>query len=291
MTTSFVSIIMPVKNEGDHVKKTVESLFSTKTLYRFEVIIVDDGSTDHCSDFISSYKYKSKINLIKTDSIGPANARNLGASYASGEYIIFCDAHLQFEHYWLDQLIEPIKKGITDVVTPAIADMANVNSIGYGQTLTEQLKTKWNDKEDDLFETAIVPGGCFAISKKVFEDVGGFESGFKTWGHEDVELSIKLWLFGYRCHVNPNVTIQHFFRKSHPYKVSRYHIDYNFLTIAFLHFNKERIEKCKQLLRYKYTKRIESQLIKDGVLRKREQYEKKRQFDDDWYFQKFRIPF
>lgn len=289
---STVSIIFPVKNEGKNVKTTLDSLFSAKTDYLFEAIIVNDNSTDNCCDFLQTYPQKERVKLIHTTGIGAANARNLGAEKnSSGDYLIFCDAHLEFEDWWLDLLLEPLLAGKTDAVTPAIGAIGNSEFIGYGQTLISNLKTDWNAKQNDLFETAVLPGGCFAIKREVFDDVGGFETGFKTWGHEDVELSIKLWLFGYRCHVQPKAKVLHLFRKAHPYKVSYDDFYYNFLRMAYLHFNSARIQKCRKLIIHGKTNPIEKQVLRDGARTQRAAYFEKRKYDDDWYFKKFHINF
>lgn len=286
-----VSIIFPVKNEGENVRNTLDSLFSTNTNVPFEVIVVDDGSTDSCCEFIDSYKESDRIKLIKTNGAGASNARNLGAEQAKGEYFFFCDAHLEFEDKWIDRLMEPMLMKKTDAITPAIASMENREAIGFGQTLTPGLAIKWNKRQPGLFETAVLPGGCFAITKFAFDHVGGFDKGFKTWGHEDVEISIKLWLFGYRCNVEPDVTIFHLFRKKHPYKVNHEEVNYNLLRLAYSHFNEARIQKCRQLMRRKYLRLIEPAVLKDGVFNQREEYFKKRNFDDNWYFNKFNIDF
>jgi glycosyltransferase involved in cell wall biosynthesis len=293
MTTHpLISIIFPAKNEGDNVQSTLDSLFSVHTKYPFEVIIVNDGSVDGCCDFLSSYGKKDVIKLIQTDGIGAANARNLGARHATGEFLIFCDAHLEFENRWIDHLVEPLISGKTDAICAAIVAKGDSAAIGYGQTLTPNLRIKWNPKQNFIFETAILPGGCFAISRTAFEDVGGFETGFKTWGHEDVELSIKLWLFGYRCHVQPIVTVIHLFRTAHPYKVSFDDVDYNFLRMAYSHFNPARIGKCKKMIvDQQRAAQIEAKVLRDGVLRQRKTYLQKRKFDDNWYFKKFNITF
>lgn len=85
----FASIIFPAKNEGENVKSTLDSLFSVKTNYPFEVIVVNDGSTDNCCEFLETYDKKERVKLIHTVGIGAANARNLGAEHSSGEYLIF----------------------------------------------------------------------------------------------------------------------------------------------------------------------------------------------------------
>jgi glycosyltransferase involved in cell wall biosynthesis len=286
-----ISIIFPAKNEGNNVKKTLDSLFSIQTRYPFEVIIVNDGSTDNCCDFLKNYQRSRKISLYETDGIGAANARNLGAKKATGKYLIFCDAHLQFEDWWIDRLLDPLLTNQTNAVTPAIASFDKQNFIGYGQTLKNNLRIKWNLRQNHLFETAVLPGGCFAISKEVFDSVGGFETGFRTWGHEDVELSIKLWLFGYRCHCQPNVKVLHLFRTVHPYKVSYDDVYYNLLRMAYSHFNQERIQKCKKLIVHGKAEEIEGKVIQDGVIKQRKQYFNKRKRSDEWYFHKFGINF
>ncbi|RIW39042.1 glycosyltransferase [Bacillus salacetis] len=286
-----VSIIIPVKNEGINVKNTCDSLFSVKTNIEFETIIIDDASDDKCCDFLHTYPHKGRVRRINTQGIGPANARNLGAQEASHDYLIFCDAHLTFENFWIDRLLFYLLAGHSDVVRPAIASMTDPHIVGYGQSLTENLKVKWNMRRKGLFETAIIPGGCFMIPKRVFQDVGGFETGFSSWGHEDVEISIKLWLFGYRCHCDPNVKILHLFRTSHPYKVNFDDINYNQLRMAYLHFSEGRIKKVKEMMRHSSVRNIDVKVLGDGARTKRNEYFLKRKIEDDAFFRKFKINF
>lgn len=286
-----ISIIFPVRNEGKNVKMTLDSLFTAKTSCSFEVIIVNDGSVDHCCEFLKNYSKKDNITLIETEGIGAANARNEGAKVAKGDYLIFCDAHLQFQDCWLENLIEPLKNSKTDAVSPAIGSIENDDFIGYGQTLKSNLRIKWNEKAVGLSETAVLPGACLAIKKDVFEEVGGFEKGFQTWGHEDVELSIKLWLFGYRCHVLPSVKINHLFRRELPYKVNYEDVYYNLLRMAYSHFNAARIQKCMKFIISPKVREIQVKVLQDGAIEQREEYTKRRKRSDEWYFQKFNIDF
>lgn len=285
------SIIFPVKNEGKNVVSTLDSLYTSKTKEKFEVIIIDDASNDGCCDFLKNYRPMQSIKLVKTKGLGAASARNLGAQHAQGDYLIFCDAHLNFQDWWIDQLASPLLSNRTDVICPAISAMNHEESIGYGQTLNRRLKVKWNPNPKRLSETAIIPGGCFMISKKIFNDVGGFDHGFVRWGHEDVELSIKLWLFGYRCHVLPTVTISHLFRKKQPYEVEPEHVHYNFLRMAYSHFSVPRIVSCKKLIKNVDIKKLERNVLKEGAQQQRKLYLQKRKYNDDWFFHKFSIPF
>jgi glycosyltransferase involved in cell wall biosynthesis len=286
-----VSIILPVRNEGKNVKMTLDSLFTVRTNVEMEAIIVDDASTDQCCNFLTKYQFRNKVTYIRTNGVGPANARNLGAEKANHHYLAFCDAHMTFENFWIDRLVYHIGKGTSDAVCPAIGSIGAPTIKGYGQSLTPSLKIKWHQKRKFPFETAVLPGACIIITRKLFHDVGGFETGFSTWGHEDVELSLKLWLFGYRCHCDPNVTVLHLFRTSHPYNVNYEGIYYNLLRMAYLHFDDKRIKKAKSLVVHGSATNIEKKVIKDGVLHKRAQYVKRRKMDIEELFKKFNIYF
>jgi GT2 family glycosyltransferase len=65
--------------------------------------------------------------------------------------------------------------------------------------------------------------------------VGGFDEGMSRWGFEDAELSVRLWLAGYRCQVVTASRVVHLFRASFPYKVEGAGIVHNALRLAALH--------------------------------------------------------
>jgi len=286
----FVSLIIPAKNEGNNVRTTVESALRAKTHHPFEIVIVDDGSTDGCCEFLAS-EANEQIKLITTQGIGAAPARNLGADHSRGEYLIFCDAHLFFQDYWIDHLLGLIRSGQADAVSPGIASTNRPNLVGYGQTLNRMLGVQWNRQISLPTPTAILPGGCLAMARNVFFDVGGFDRGFQVWGFEDVEISIKLWLFGYKCFVQPAVKVFHLFRESHPYRVTFDHVYYNMLRMAYSHFNESRIAACRKLIHHADPARIEAAVLAGGVLEQREHYFSRRKYDDEWFMRRFGIPF
>lgn len=286
-----ISIIFPVKNEGDLIKNTIQSAKEVKSVYPFEIIVVDDASTDNCCDFLKDNK-DEQIKLVKTDGVGAAMARNVGAVHAKGDYLIFCDAHLFFEDFWMEGLIEPIKNKITDATNPGIADAADPGCIGYGYSWIETLEPRWNTDKTELFPSAHLAGGCLAISKDVFNDIGGFERGFRVWGREDEEISLKLWLFGYKCYVQPAVTVLHIFRPNNaPFALTWDDVNFNLMRMAYSHFNGDRIEKCKKLIKNSDPDKIVGEVLASDVLKQREYYLSKRKYDDNWYMEKFNIPF
>ena len=103
-----VSIIIPVYNEEKVIKECLESLI--KQLFRnFEVIIVDDGSTDKTLDIVNKINLKGlKLSIYKQNHQGPGVARNLGAKHSKGEILVFVDSDMTFDKYFLEKLIRPI---------------------------------------------------------------------------------------------------------------------------------------------------------------------------------------
>lgn len=291
------SVIIPCKNEGQNLKMTLDSILAASqgvSMGKLEIVVVDDGSDDGCGDFLKESGNCNGLRYIATPGLGVAQARNLGASVARGEYLIFCDAHITVPAGWPDNLLEAFKDDSVDAVAPAIGSLENPAAIGYGQTWNEQLQVVWLPPPPQMKTSAapLLPGGCVAVRAGAFWQVGGFDQGFIVWGHEDVELSLKMWLFGYRLCVNPSVKILHLFRNKHPYPVRMDHFLYNMLRLAYSHFNNERIEKVLDLIdRAGSSKKINQRVLKGGAMEQRSQYLARRRYDDDWFMKKFKINF
>lgn len=290
------SIIIPCKNEVNNLKMTLDSIKKSKNKSIYEIIVVDDGSQDNSIEFLKLQKDKyNNIVLIESKNLGCAGAKNAGAEIAKGDYLFFMDAHVKVNDYWLDNLINTIKNNEADLVAPCICDLNNVTAKGYGENWTENLKLKWIlKKPEHITEIPIACGCAFGIKKDVFEIVNGFDHFFQVWGREDEEISLKLWLYGYKIVVNPSVKIQHLFRKKFPYEVTPINVIYNTLCMAYLHFSKKRIAKTITILKFEPFFDEAEKSIEENfnlIMLQRAKYFKKRKFDDDYFFEKFNISY
>ena len=98
------SIIVPVYNMEKYISKCLDSIFSS-TYKNYEVIIVNDGSTDKSDEIIKTYIEKNRnIIYIKEENMGLSTARNNGVSKATGDYIIFVDSDDYIEEKLLENL-------------------------------------------------------------------------------------------------------------------------------------------------------------------------------------------
>lgn len=248
MTLPEISIIIPCRNEGKNITLTIDSIIKNKTILKYEIIVVDDGSTDHCCRNLTSNFPHQKITLLNSHGQGACFARNIGALHARGEYLLFCDAHIFVQPFWLEKLLVCFNEPGIGIVAPGISSCQNPSAIGYGFTLNESFGVEWLPAPLQAAPVLIAPGACALIPQKIFREAGGFDQGLRVWGHEDVELSLRYWLLGHQVLVTPEVTIQHIFREQHPYAIEMKNVYYNYLRIALCHLNPQRIKKLLRLI-------------------------------------------
>lgn len=86
-----LSIVIPVYNYADILEENIKSILNQQTVYKFEAIFVDDGSTDGAQDILKKYENHPNIKLIFQKNCGIGAARNAGINNASGKYLMFVD--------------------------------------------------------------------------------------------------------------------------------------------------------------------------------------------------------
>lgn len=100
-----LSIIIPAKNEAANIKRCLKALFNQKTEYRFEIIVIDSGSTDNTVELIR--KFPVQLVEIAAGQFGHGKTRNLGAQLAQGDYLVYLNADaVPVGKLWLNKLID-----------------------------------------------------------------------------------------------------------------------------------------------------------------------------------------
>jgi glycosyltransferase involved in cell wall biosynthesis len=116
MQTKLVSIIIPVFNLETYLEKCINSLIF-QTHSSLEIIIIDDGSTDHSVQIIEKFAAQdSRIVLLKNDHQGTASARKSGIQYAKGDYITFVDGDDFFDQDSIEIMLSPFMSSECDIV-------------------------------------------------------------------------------------------------------------------------------------------------------------------------------
>ncbi len=285
-----VSIVIVTLDEGDYLRQTVEAMWRT-TPPGTEIVVVDDGSTDGSLDFLEDHP---EVVIARSDRrMGIAVGRNFGARRSAGEVIVFSDAHVVPSEGWLQPLVDTLADPAVGEVTTAIGHLApGVSSLGYGFTWGElSLRMKW------LNVTSAVPidvpfiCGCFlAMRRDVFEEVGGFDEGMYRWGSEDAELSLRLWMLGYKCQCVSSVSARHLFREAFPYAVDQSGILSNTLRLAVVHLDEPAIDRVvRHHSRRPAFPRAWATLVEGDAWQRRDEMDRRRRRTARWFIRHFGI--
>ena len=177
---SLISVIIPCYNSGRTLKRTILSI-KEQTWNQKEIILVNDGSTDHLTiDVIKELQDEKIIKLINQENSGLAAARNTGVNQSSGNYLFFLDA---------DDWIEPSALEIM------YKKLLENNDSGYifTDTYLEGKRNGFLKKEYNFFEQLFlnqIPYSIF-ISKKDFIKNGFYDENM-ILGYEDWEFNVRL---------------------------------------------------------------------------------------------------
>lgn len=198
-----VSIVIPTFNRQESLLRTLDSLFNqTFPQENFEIIIVDDGSTDDTETFVHEIQ-KSHPNLcyIKQKNKGAASARNLGIFNAKGEIVGFTDDDCIVSSKWVELAIESLKNiefcGVQGVTLPQ-KEIKNQNKIFY----YADVAIITGDEKYRTYGT----GNIFYRKKNLIE-VSGLDE--KLSFAEDDDLAFRLIKKGYNIHINRNMIVYH----------------------------------------------------------------------------------
>ena len=287
LTPNLFSVVIPTLNEGAMLEMTVTSILNETSYPSFEIVIVDDGSTDgSCDLYVDAVD--PRIRLVRTGGCGVARARNLGACQAHGEFVVFLDAHCRVSSNWLDEFRIALDEPDVAVVGPCFTRLDSSHPRGCGVTWRDYtLDQVWFEPCDSqsFYAVPLTPGGCQALRREMFSTMGRYDSGFTRWGSEDVELCLRAWLMGFQVTVCPKSVVAHHFRESRNFQVCDKDILFNFLRMIHMHFTPSRIRLVLKEIRHNpYIEEALDRLYETDIFELRRSFASRRKYTDDWFF-------
>jgi glycosyltransferase involved in cell wall biosynthesis len=183
------SVLVPTYNREEHTRQAIESLLA-QTFQNFELIVIDDGSTDGTPAMLASYG--KRIRVLKQANQGPEVARNYAASVAQGEYLVMLDS---------DDLLMPYALETYDCVIDSLQPPLLIGSMKYFQEGTPLPKPDADGRIEvykcpDFLAKDISVGlsnSRIIVPKALLEKIGGLRhTSPKTFHLDDFNLVLKL---------------------------------------------------------------------------------------------------
>ncbi len=196
------TVVIPAFNSEETIGKCLNSVLRQKEPGSFEVIVVDDGSTDKTAEIVKKFR---KVRLIQQKNSGPATARNNGVKQARGDVIVFTDDDCIAEQGWLKEMLTPFKDKSVSGVQGAYASMQKEFMARFSQMEIEYRYEKMKKQKFIDF----IGSYSAAYRKKDFLEVNGFDSRFKIASGEDPDFSFKLAEKGKKLVFNPKAVVFH----------------------------------------------------------------------------------
>ena len=187
----FVSVVIPTYNRQPILEKCLaaleQQLISGTAVERYEVVVVDDGSTDGTPDWLRQNAARfPHVRLIEQVHGGPAEGRNRGVDQAHGDVIVFIDSDLVVTPVFLAMHAAALQRSWRRTGDRLCFTYgAVINTANFEQPTAERHKLR--DLSWAYFAT-----GNVAIDRSVLEQSGLFDTGFRLYGWEDLELGERL---------------------------------------------------------------------------------------------------
>ncbi|MDO5645912.1 MAG: glycosyltransferase family 2 protein [Dermabacter sp.] len=196
-----VSVIIPCFNATGTLGRQLEALFSQESAPEFEIVVVDNRSTDDLAGFVASVTPPAHVSvrLVEAPEVaGAAYARNVGVREADGDLLLFCDADDVVSAWWVAHALRTFE--VADVWSgscipvPGSAFALPLEQIRALIDDTAVWRPPVREQEGSFFP--VLMGGNFGVRRDTMLALGGFDAGAPAGG-EDNDLGIRAGLAGF----------------------------------------------------------------------------------------------
>lgn len=170
-----ISIITPTFNRAHLLPRAIESMLR-QTCSTWEMVIVNDGSTDNTDEIVNRYLADQRIKYVKKENSGASHSRNVGVDQASFNWITFLDSDDEAGELWVEKLLKAFENGSRAVS----CGLTKVDAVG------NEIETLIPQPRKGIFLS-----GAYALEKNTFQQIGGFDLKLPSGQHTDLFLRLK----------------------------------------------------------------------------------------------------
>lgn len=202
------SFIIPVYNRPDEVDELLASFKAMDTHLDYEIVIVEDGSSETSEPVIDKYKTDLNISYFFKENTGPGDSRNYGMQHAKGNYFIILDSDVIMPKNYLEQVDKSLKSeyvdcfGGPDAAHKSFTDLQKAINFAMTSFITTG-GIRGNKNAVGRFQPRSFNMG---LSKQAFMASKGFG---RIHPGEDPDLSIRLWNLGFKTKLIPEAIVYH----------------------------------------------------------------------------------
>ena len=263
----FLSVVIPTYNRLPILRQCLEALqrqWVEAPLLDYEVVVVDDGSTDATVAWIEAEQDQGgldRVRLIRQEHAGPAAGRNNGVQASRGDVIVFIDSDLvvteRFLHSHATALSDDWRARGNQL---CFTYGAVINTSNFQQPTAEP--HKWRDLSWAYFAT-----GNVAIARELLERAGLFDPAFRLYGWEDLELGERLHRLGVRLVRCPAAAGYHWHPPLSLDQIPRLiQVEQERSRMALVFFRKHPSRRVRFIIQYTWLHRLLWELLTLGGL-------------------------
>jgi GT2 family glycosyltransferase len=198
------------------------------------------------------------VRVVRNDvSIGVCASRRLGTSVASGDVLVWLDAHMSFGEHWLEQMLLHADAR-TVVCSPfwtyeldqclcwgadfawnATRDYPSQRYPGFGL----RHRTAPPPADAIAVDVPMMIGACYLMRREACEWLGGFSPHFRVWGVDEQDVSARAWMAGMRVRCAVYARVGHLSRTQFPYPVQFEHVEFNQLALIHTLFEPDTVRR------------------------------------------------
>jgi glycosyltransferase involved in cell wall biosynthesis len=185
----FFSVVIPTYNSAKMIHRALESLLS-QSFDDFEILVMDDGSTDNTAEVVASFSNKKIIYKWDKNFGGPAKPRNRGISLAKGDWICFLDA----DDWWTTDKLQTCFDCIDDKVDLVYhgLDIVSDKSLTFKRKTINSWQVKTPVFEDLLLKGNPIANSSVVVRKNLLEKIGGINESKKMIAAEDYNTWLRI---------------------------------------------------------------------------------------------------
>ena len=221
---NMVSIIIPNYNGGDLLYNCINSIYENISIKDFEIIVVDNGSTDNSINRVKSNFQNVEI-ISSNSNLGYSGGCNLGATHASGKYLLFLNNDTEHSNEWIEKLVHFLDSNSKiAAVQPKILNIHNKKLFDYAggaggfidkfcfpfvqgrifHTLEED-HNQYNNPSRIFWAS----GAAFMIRSNIFKTLEGFDKVYFSY-MEEIDLCWRAQAMGYKIYSVPDSFVYHY---------------------------------------------------------------------------------